>query len=84
MTETDIFKAQNSFAPEFIRGVFDNHTSFEKKHILSPAKFEQHNIVSRYCPILVSNFGPLFYMLSYHRCNKLTFDTNAKELRLGY
>ena len=62
MTETDIFKAQNSFAPEFIRGVFDNHTSFEKKHILSPARFEQHNIVSRYCPILVSNFGPLFYM----------------------
>lgn len=62
MTETDIFKAQNSFAPEFIRGVFDNHTSFEKKHILSPAKFEQHNIVSRHCPILVSNFRPLFYM----------------------
>ena len=62
MTETDIFKAQNSFAPEFMRGVFGNHTSFETKLILSPANFEQHNIVSRYCPILVSNFGPLFYM----------------------
>lgn len=62
MTETDIFKEQNSFAPEFMRGVFDNHTSFVTRHILSQAKFEQQNIVSRHCPILVSNFGPLLYM----------------------